>query len=181
MSKKTFKNKKSFLEWLKSLTKGVILSIALLGGVYDVTYSAVHPRALERINQIDSHFLGEDQYIVEYEVSDEESEDINYSDFAYAITFEVSLANSALNSTMGGKSALIQALGAFECCYRLDKYSAYNIDTIWIKVPSDPFELAELEQVLAAQAAYYGFPDQTGIIHEGNVKQGGGMRLQTRT
>lgn len=181
MSKKQFKNKKSFLEWLKSLTKAVIVSITLVGGVSDITYSTVHPRALERISQIDSSFLGEGQYLVEYEEAEDDADEIEYSNFAFAITFEVALANSALNSTMGGRTNLIEALAPFECCYRLDKESAFNIGHIWIKMPSNPIELAELETVLANEAAQYGFPDETGLIHEGNFKQGNGMRLQSKT
>jgi hypothetical protein len=174
-----FNSKKSFLEWLKTISKGMILSITLIGGAYEASYTAVHPKALERINQLDNDFLAEGQYMVSYEESDDEDQEIEYSDFACAITFEVTLASSICGAKFGGRRNLISKLDPYECCFRFDKNNQFNIGHVWIKLPTNHDELKELRTVLFNESAFYIFPDGTSTINKANFKQGNGMRLAT--
>ncbi len=178
MEKLEFKNKKSFVTWLKSTVKGTIISVTLLTGAYEVGYTTVHPQALVAIEQAsDGSFLTDGKYYVEYDSQDNEEADLDYSQFAMAITFDVALANSKNNARTGALPHLMESLAPYEHCLRKDNDSRFNIGHVWVKLPANPIELQALKEVLAKDAVYYAFPDETGEIHQGNLMPGGGMRL----
>ena len=177
MKTEQFINKKEFLFWLKSIASGTIVSITLIGGTYEAIYTSVHPKALSQIHKLSEGFLGEGKYIVTYDKTELEETDLEYSKYAMAITFEVSLANSRTGAKTGGLSFLKEQLSDYEHCIRMDKDSRFQIGHIWVKIPSSSVELESLKNILAKESVYYAFPDDAGEIHSGNLRKGGGVRL----
>ena len=175
-----FETKNSFVEWLKGSTKVVALTISFSTGLANATYSISNSKMLEQINELDSSFLKEGKYYVEYKEIESNDNDIEYSNYAFAITFEVLLLNSKRRSTIGGRSSLIDILSSYDCCARFEK-NEFNLGHIWIKLPANSIELDELEQILSSRAALYGFPDGTSTINQNNLKRGNGFRIERKT
>lgn len=74
----------------------------------------------------------------------------------------------------------MEALSPFEFCVRSENSGEFNDAHVWIKLPTDPIELKELEAVLSSEAAFYIFPDGSGEVNEANFKPGNGLRLQPK-
>lgn len=175
-----FATREKLIEWLKNTTSCVFLSISLLNGAQELHVFGSSAKAIINIPKTEHTpiFFEEGSYLVEYErASEEESNDLLYSNTAIAWAYEASLSRTP-NKTIGTLKTLIKAFSSFE--YRIQiknkgaNYSAY----FEIVLPETPDELKSLEETLYQLSFCYVFTDSSGTINPENMKFGA-LKLHT--
>lgn len=176
MNEEKFPNKESLREWLISATGIVLTSVSLMSNVQDLEFQFSSPKALAKVMEGSPTYFPDGQYIIRYSnSSDLDSDDLDYSKLAMAISFEAKLASS--DTLIGGLRALLSALSDFEYCCTIDRTNpAYVTAGIWIVEPSNPAEFEKLKQVLHEHSVFYAFNDGSGFVTLNNARMGNGIQ-----
>lgn len=178
---KEFSTKNRFVKWLSNSAHIAFISVSLLSGAKEYLYKLNSPEFVLKGIQYDTIFLGEGQYILEYEQFTEEENQkreltLDYSSFAVAFTVEAKLARG--DEFIGGYSILKNELASYDLCFRLDKSETrYTNGHILIGIPKDPVKISNLEDVLQKYSVQYAFPDGTRTLNIANMRKGNGMQV----
>jgi hypothetical protein len=174
--RKEVSSKEELLRWLKSTTSAVLLTITLSGGVQELQIQSSSARALVNITQSSPEYFVEGPYVINYEESENDSEEVPYTDIATAFTFKGHLAQHPERS-IGGMDALRNELSGFEYTAKIKSEAAGLIGHLLIVIPESPNELEKLKLILHTLSVTYIFPDGTGTINENNLKMGKGLMV----
>lgn len=170
-----FPTKEDLIRWLKKSTSAVLLSISLLGGVQEVHVQASSAKVLTNIIQSGHEYFPEGAYAVEYEQgSEDESDDLVYTNIAVAFTMQARLAKQP-NRIIGGLASLRESLSDYEYSAKIQPSEAGYVGHLQIVIPENPNELEALKKILENLSIAYIFPDGTGTINENNLKMGRGI------
>lgn len=170
-----FPTREDLVSWLKKTTSAVLLSISLVGGVQEVYIQASSARALANITQSPQEYFEQGAYIVEYEESSEdEGDDIVYTNIATAFTVKAGLAQHP-EKTIGGLDSLREALSDFEYTAKIELKEVGYVGHLLVAIPESPEEIESLRSTLHQLSVAYILPDGTGSTNENNIRMGKGL------
>lgn len=161
-------------QYLRSLGRASLLAIAISMSAGEVTTNITSSYRLAEAVQQYPEFFGDGPYVVEYTASDDDADqpELEQQQFVYAMTLQASLARSG--RLIGGLDSLKASLSDFEHIVKVTDYPAYSLGFILISLPTDPFELEELEAILAENSIVYFFPDGSNTFNTTNFRAGRG-------
>lgn len=162
------------MRWLKAISAATVLTISLADGVNEMYVQASSAKTLIELSKNESAYFGNGPFVVEYEESEEESNDLDYTSYAIAFTFQARLAKHP-ERNIGGLDSLKKGLAGFEYIARINLESTGYLGHILILIPTTPSEIEELKIILENLSIGYVFPDATGTININNFKKGKGI------
>lgn len=169
--------KSELISWLKALGGAAIISLSLSSQLSKLETNITSPIRLAYALEQRVDFLDEGPYVVQYESSSNNDQDLPYKSFAMAITFQAELAKHP-GRKIGGYEGLMAAISEMEYIRKIDETTFGLIGHVLIAIPDEPIALVELKEALAKNSILYAFPDGTGTLNENNVKMGQGLNIR---
>lgn len=121
-------------------------------------------------------YISKGTYIVEYAKQKNQSEDedpeLTIKNFAVAFTVQVQMTDGPFT---GGYYQLIEAIADFEYLIEMTSHSFGLVGHALIAIPETPNELENLHRILERFSIHYALPDNSGLLHSGNMRQGNGF------
>ena len=162
------------VKWLKAISAATVLTISLADGINEMYVQASSAKALIELSKNEPAYFGNGPFVVEYEESEQESNDLNYTSYAIAFTFQARLAKHP-ERNVGGLESLKKGLSDFEYIARVNLESTGYLGHLLVVIPPNPSEIEELKEILENLSIGFVFPDGTGTINTNNFKMGRGI------
>ncbi len=167
-------NKSQLIEWLGSGLSISIISLSVISDVREVHSNISSPIQVYQAIQQHSSYFKDGTYLVNYEETETNEEEIDYSNYAYAFTLLVKITNGPIT---GGYLKLKEALANFEYIQDVNRESFGYSGYFLVRTPSDPLEYKKLREVLTAHSTMFSLPENGASEHICNFIQGGGLGL----
>ncbi|MBK0059644.1 hypothetical protein IAE40_13445 [Pseudomonas sp. S44] len=174
--------KKDLLAYLRKLAAASLFVVSITSPVFEIGSSIKSAYEVAHVADKHSDFFGDGPFWIESRPGDQWQEtsppDAVIANYAVVWTVHARLARNG--AVIGGYESLMAKLAGYEALIRSSPKSVEGAGagTILVKQPSDPFELAELREILLKYAVAFAIDDGSGSLHAGNVVMGNGIHSE---
>jgi len=165
--KKQF-DRDSLKGWLLNITGIALLSVTFVQDVDSLRVNISNPKTLAEIIDNPLMKFPDGQYLVEYKVLDNKSDDVlPRKKTIWAMGVEAVTARG--HRKLGDLSQLFKTLeGCQYCVTHSELNPGYSTIGVLVEQPDSPIELAELIEKLKKVTLFHAIEDDSGFIHLGN-------------